>query len=103
MRPKPSRVSAFRNCFGTIWSVSTLTRSSGIALPVCVENGCICSVSQYAKSFDLAECGPVCAALRFVARRLICGEHGVHDAATGLWRVARGYVQQFDFVDLSTG
>src|SRR5216683_6866647 len=41
MRPKPSRVSAFRNCLGTIWSVSTLTRSSGITLPLCVENGCI--------------------------------------------------------------
>src|SRR5215472_14835505 len=41
MRPKPSRVSAFRNCFGTIWSVSTLTRSSGATIPVCVVNGCI--------------------------------------------------------------
>src|SRR5438309_6307369 len=46
MRPKPSRVSAFRNCFGTIWSVSTLTRSSGITMPVCVLKGCICSRSS---------------------------------------------------------
>src|SRR5258708_1291473 len=103
MRPKPSRVSAFRNCFGTIWSVSTLTRSSGITLPLCVENGCICSVSQYAKSFDLAECGPVCAALRLAGTGSICRQHGVHDAATGLRRVAGGYVQQFDFVHLSAG
>src|SRR5712692_7757652 len=41
MRPKPWRVRALRNCFGTIWSVSTLTRSSGATMPVCVENGCI--------------------------------------------------------------
>src|SRR6266550_4401914 len=45
MRPKPSRVSAFRNCFGTIWSVSTLTRSSGATSPVCIENGCMLSHS----------------------------------------------------------
>src|SRR5260370_15559148 len=41
MRPKPSRVSVFRNGLGAIGSVSTLTRSSGITLPLCVENGCI--------------------------------------------------------------
>src|SRR6516164_7160387 len=41
MRPKPSRVSAFKNCFGTIWSVSTLTRSMGATRPVCLEKGFI--------------------------------------------------------------
>src|SRR5260370_21998122 len=41
MRPKPSRVSAFRNCFGTIWPVSTLTRSSGATRPVWALKGCI--------------------------------------------------------------
>src|ERR671925_599948 len=46
MRPKPSRVRALRNCFGTIWSVSTLTRSSGATKPVWVEKGCILSLSN---------------------------------------------------------
>src|SRR5262245_53084430 len=31
----------FRNCFGMIWSVSTLTRSSGTAMPVSLTNGSI--------------------------------------------------------------
>src|SRR6266436_5983031 len=101
MRPKPSRVSAFRNCLGTIWSVSTLTRSSGITLPVCVLNGCIDSVSKYSKIVDFAECGPVGAALRLAAFGAIRREHGVHDPAARLRRVARGHIQQFDFVHLS--
>src|SRR5262245_3234123 len=45
MRPKPSRVRAFKNCLGTIWSVSTLTRSSGITRPVCVVKGSILQFS----------------------------------------------------------
>jgi hypothetical protein len=31
----------FRNCFGIIWSVSTLARSSVATTPVCFENGVI--------------------------------------------------------------
>src|SRR5215469_17705520 len=50
MRPNPSRVSAFKNCFGTIWSVSTLTLSSGITMPECVVNGCIQTQSLAVKS-----------------------------------------------------
>src|SRR6516225_8761719 len=50
MRPNPSRVSAFKNCFGTIWSVSTLTLSSGITMPECVVNGCMQSQSLAVKS-----------------------------------------------------
>src|SRR5579885_1349550 len=46
MRPKPSRVSAFKNCFGTIWSVSTLTRSSGATFPLWVMNGFIPSSNK---------------------------------------------------------
>src|SRR5215469_17510758 len=41
MRPKPSRVRNFRNCLGTIWSVSTLTRSMGATRPVCLVKGFI--------------------------------------------------------------
>src|SRR5258708_37711493 len=58
MRPKPSRVSAFRNCFGAIWSVSTLTRSSGITLPLCVENGCILFLN-YLEALDVSHLGPI--------------------------------------------
>src|SRR5271163_4905650 len=31
----------FRNCLGMIWSVSTLTLSSGTTLPLCLRNGCM--------------------------------------------------------------
>src|SRR5215470_16661736 len=41
MRPNPSRVRAFKNCLGTIWSVSTFTRSRGTTTPECVVKGCI--------------------------------------------------------------
>src|SRR6516162_10913165 len=50
MRPKPSRVRAFRNCFGTIWSVSRLTRSIGATKPVCEVKGCMLWQSLYVSS-----------------------------------------------------
>ena len=63
MRPKPWRVSAFRNCFGTIWSVSTLTRSSGMTIPVCVLKvpSCFSPITANdSMSFWWAQCAEPC-------------------------------------------
>ena len=43
--PKPVRSIRFRNCFGMIWSVSTLARSSAATAPVTRTNGSISSSS----------------------------------------------------------
>src|ERR1700722_584368 len=56
-RPSPLRTTAFRNCLGIIWSVSTLERSSGATSPVKFVNGFI-SVILRACEFILV-LGPV--------------------------------------------
>jgi hypothetical protein len=55
MRPNPSRVSAFKNCFGTIWSVSTLTRSIGITRPECVMKGRIGDDPRFVKRYQTSD------------------------------------------------
>src|SRR5438445_1722117 len=100
MRPKPSRVSAFRNCFGTIWSVSTLTRSSGITMPVWVENGCIFLVSEDFKRFYMRRLDPVSDAL-LNAIRAIRRNDVVRDSVTFLMLIAFTHQQKFDFGDFS--
>src|SRR5262249_31365620 len=84
MRPNPSRVSAFRNCFGTIWSVSTFTRSSGATFPVCVVNGCIRfnpptrETPRYRQSLSSCSNPPVAFHLLRSSRRLSRNRARVH-------------------------
>src|SRR5664279_1703512 len=51
-RPRPERTRVVRNCFGMMRSVSTLTRSSGAAMPVRVVKG---SISGSQKATHIGE------------------------------------------------
>src|SRR6266704_1133584 len=100
MRPKPSRVSAFRNCFGTIWSVSTLTRSSGATMPVWVEKGCMRLVSDHFKRCDLFQLRPKCRAA-LVALRSARGNDIVNDATAILVLIALAHHENHNIRDFA--
>src|SRR4029077_9189355 len=97
MRPNPWRVSAFRNCFGTIWSVSTLTRSSGATIPVCVLNGSMYLVSQNLEILDLVKSRPIDLALFFRCVARVGRKQTVRNAAAGLRFFADGKLHQIHF------